>query len=278
MHNIDRVARVYDSTRGLPDSAMAAVVDSLAVELRDSGTVLDAGVGTGRFAAPLKRKGLEVVGLDVSKAMLLEAKRKSLSDLVRGELTTMPFANEAFGSCLTIHVLHLVENPTGLLSEIARVCRSEALSLVGESDEVSVRENYVRLRLEMGCQWGGISEEKLTTLIAPSELKDIISYSTETRTDDDIRYFKDRLSSITWDVPDEVHEAIINRLSSTMGGKVYVSNWTIKLAVWNVNQIRFANLSHTKTSPPHAGLKSHFPHMNVIVARSCHQGLYLFSV
>lgn len=245
MRNFDRVARVYDSTRGLPDSVMAAVVDSLAVELRASGTILDAGVGTGRFAAPLKEKGFDVVGLDVSRAMLSKAKKKSLTNLVRGELTTMPFANEAFDSCLMVHVLHLVENPAGLLSEIVRVCKSEVLSLAEESDEVSVRENYINLRSEMGYQWSGISERRLTTLVAPSELKDIISYSVETRADDDINYFRDRLSAVTWDVPDEIHERIISRLSSMMGGKVYKSNRTIKLAIWDIDKIRSANLSHT---------------------------------
>ncbi len=244
MRNFDRVASVYDSTRGLPDSVMAAVVNSFAVELRDSGTILDAGVGTGRFAGPLKEKGFDVVGLDMSKAMLLEAKRKLLTNLVRGELTTMPFANEAFDSCLMVHVLHLVENPAGLLSEIGRVCKSEVLSLAEESDKVSVRENYIRLRSEMGYEWGGISEQKLTTLVPPTELKDIISYSVETGADADISYFKDRLSAVTWDVPDEVHEAIIRRLGSTMGGKVCKSNRTIKLAIWDVGKIRSADLSH----------------------------------
>jgi len=244
MRNFDRVARIYDSTRGLPDSVMAAVVDSLAVELRDSRTILDAGVGTGRFAGPLNEKGFDVVGLDVSEAMLSEAKRKSITNLVRGELTIMPFANEAFDSCLMIHVLHLVENPAGLLSEIVRVCKSEVISLAEENDKESVRENYIRLRSEMGYQWSGISEQKLTKLVPPTELKDIISYSVETGADDDINYFRDRLSAVTWDVPDEVHHGVVSRLRSEMGGKVYKYNRTIRLAIWDIGKIRSADLSH----------------------------------
>jgi ubiquinone/menaquinone biosynthesis C-methylase UbiE len=245
MRNFDRVAKIYDSTRGLPDSVMKAVLDSFVVELRSSGTVLDAGVGTGRFAGPLKERGIDIVGLDVSEAMLSEAKRKSLTSLVRGELTTMPFADGVFDSCLMVHVLHLVENPAGLLSEIVRVCKSKLLSLAEESDNVGVRENYIKLRKEMGYHWSEISEQKLVTLVAPTELKDIISYSEETRTDDDIQYFRDRLSAVTWDVPDDVHKIIISRLSSTIGGRVYKSGRTIRLAIWDLGKIRSAGLLRT---------------------------------
>jgi len=243
MRNFDRVAGIYDSTRGLPPFVMAVVVGSIADELRDSGTILDAGVGTGRFAGPLKEKGLDVVGLDVSKAMLSEAKKKSLANLVMGELTTMPFASEAFDSCLMVHVLHLVENPMRLLSEIARVCRSRVLSVEEVSDKESIREDYIRLRSEMGYKVSETSEHRLTTLVAPAKLKDVITYPLETRADDDIIYLRDRISSVTWDVPDDVHERIINRLISTVGGKVYKSNKTIKLATWDVDSIRSVDLS-----------------------------------
>jgi len=244
MRNFDRVAGIYDSTRGLPPFVMTVVVSSLADELRNSGTILDAGVGTGRFAGPLKEKGLDVVGLDVSKAMLSEAKKKSLTNLVMGELTTMPFANEAFDSCLMVHVLHLVENPMRLLSEIARVCRSSVLSVAEVSDKESIREDYIRLRSEMGHQASEISEHRLMALVTPTKLKDIVTYPVETRADDDITHLRDRISSVTWDVPDDVHEGIINRLATTMGGKVYKSNKTIKLAIWDVDSIRSVDFSH----------------------------------
>ena len=246
MHNFDRAASIYDSTRSLPDSVMNAVVDAISAELRGSRLVLDAGVGTGRFAGPLRNRGLAVVGLDVSRAMLSEARRKSAADLVRGELLTMPFVNGAFDSCLMIHVLHLVESPTRLLSEIGRVCKSKVLSLAESSDYISVRENYIRLLTQAGYSWGDLSEQKLTTIVAPTLLKEVISYPVVRKADDDIEYFRNRMSAVTWDVPAEVHERIIRELSSSLGGRVFSFRTTVRLAKWSAVQLRDADLGSAR--------------------------------
>lgn len=64
----DAWADVYDDEhRHLSD--IAATVDVLA-ELAGGGRVLELGVGTGRVAIPLARRGLEVHGLDASARML----------------------------------------------------------------------------------------------------------------------------------------------------------------------------------------------------------------
>jgi len=227
---------------------MVPVVDALESKLRGHGRVLDAGVGTGRFAGPLRDRGLDIVGLDISKEMLSKARSKSILNLVRGELATMPFSNRAFESCLMIHVLHLVDNPSGLLSEIGRVCTSKVLSLVETSDVESVRESYIRLRTELGSPWSGISERNLATLVPPSKMKEIVSYSGETKADDDIAYFSERLSAVTWDVPNEIHEKVISGLNSTMAGRVLKFNRAISLAIWDIAKIRTARL------PPGTGV------------------------
>lgn len=49
----------------------------LFLNLIDTGSVLDLACGTGRLAIPLSQKGLEVVGLDASEAMLELARHKS---------------------------------------------------------------------------------------------------------------------------------------------------------------------------------------------------------
>lgn len=63
-----RVAQMYDSLHpGVLTSDPA--VDRLA-ELAAEGPVLELGVGTGRLAVPLARRGLRVTGVDISPAML----------------------------------------------------------------------------------------------------------------------------------------------------------------------------------------------------------------
>lgn len=64
----DSFADVYDDWYGRPPDT-AAAVDTL-VGLAGAGPVLELGVGTGRLALPLAARGLTVVGLDASQAML----------------------------------------------------------------------------------------------------------------------------------------------------------------------------------------------------------------
>jgi SAM-dependent methyltransferase len=84
--------------------------------------LLDLGCGKGRFAAHLKDRGAEVVGLDLSAAMLARAggiKR------VRGSARRLPFAAASFDGVLAVEVLQHVA-PRGLdavLAELRRVLR-----------------------------------------------------------------------------------------------------------------------------------------------------------
>ncbi|MGI8756378.1 MAG: class I SAM-dependent methyltransferase [Acidimicrobiales bacterium] len=64
----DRFAEVYDDWYSDLTDATACV--DVVAGLADGGPVLELGVGTGRLAIPLAARGLVVVGLDASPAML----------------------------------------------------------------------------------------------------------------------------------------------------------------------------------------------------------------
>jgi len=74
----ERVAARYDDSEAemIEAEAIDPVVDVL-VELAGSGRALELGIGTGRIALPLGRRGVSVHGIDLSKAMVarLRAKR-----------------------------------------------------------------------------------------------------------------------------------------------------------------------------------------------------------
>ena len=92
----DRFAEVYDDWYGaITDTA--ASVDTLA-ELADGRPVLELGVGTGRLAAPLAERGLQVTGVDASRAMLdrLAAKGGRVT-AVLGDMADPPLGDERFG-------------------------------------------------------------------------------------------------------------------------------------------------------------------------------------
>ncbi len=59
--------------------------------------VLDLACGAGRHAAELERGGARVVGLDLSRAMLLRAERRVRAPLVRGDMRSLPFRPGSFG-------------------------------------------------------------------------------------------------------------------------------------------------------------------------------------
>ncbi len=237
MRNFDRVAKIYDSTRGLPSSVMPAVVEALASELRGSRLVLDAGTGTGRFASPLQERGFDVVGLDVSQAMMDEARGKGVRGLVRAGLERMPFGERSFDSCVMVHVLHLMNDPNDLISEVTRVCRSRVVSLVETSDGVSVRDLYLELRSELGVPWRGFSERELGELLPPSSARRAAAYSEEVRAEDDVAYFRDRLSAVTWDVPRDIHEEIVGRLAARVAGRS-VSTRVVDVVSWETELLR----------------------------------------
>lgn len=85
-------AKVYDTI----DAAMFApavlrpMVDRLA-DLADGGRALEFAIGTGRVAVPLRERGVEVVGIELSTAMIDELRRKvdeAAIPVVAGDMAT----------------------------------------------------------------------------------------------------------------------------------------------------------------------------------------------
>jgi SAM-dependent methyltransferase len=76
----DRWAQVYDDMFGASSETNIAV-DSLS-RLAGNGRVLELGVGTGRLAIPLARKGFEVHGIDSSKLMVEQLRTKPGGDTI----------------------------------------------------------------------------------------------------------------------------------------------------------------------------------------------------
>jgi ubiquinone/menaquinone biosynthesis C-methylase UbiE len=131
--NFDPVADEYDQTRVLPPDVQeqAARMIREAIALTPGQVLLDAGVGTGRFALPLARQGVPVLGIDISRGMMgrLQAKRAALEQggrivplrLARGDLRRLPVASGVIGAALMVHILHLIVDWRAVVDEIHRV-------------------------------------------------------------------------------------------------------------------------------------------------------------
>jgi SAM-dependent methyltransferase len=79
----DHVAATYDASEGemFDADAIEPVVDLLA-ELARDGRALELGIGTGRIALPLARRGVDVHGIELSQAMVARMRAKPGGDAI----------------------------------------------------------------------------------------------------------------------------------------------------------------------------------------------------
>ena len=98
-------------------------------------SALEIGIGTGRVSAPLMKAGGEASGVDISRRMMERARETGIPSLVLADGTRVPFRDRSFDAVLLAHVIHLVEDPLGLLLEGARVSRVGVFALLRKRNE-----------------------------------------------------------------------------------------------------------------------------------------------
>jgi SAM-dependent methyltransferase len=83
-------------------------------------SVVDIGCGNGVFTLYLKERAKSVVGLDFSTQMLAENPCRSL---VQADVAALPIESGSFDVAFEANVLHHVDDPRQVVSEMARVAR-----------------------------------------------------------------------------------------------------------------------------------------------------------
>ena len=241
--SFDRVADTYDATRALPEDVMALAVDKLAgaLERHDCRTVLDAGVGTGRFAAPLQRRGFEVCGLDVSREMLEKARVRPVTNLFRGDLRRMPFQDRSFDAAIAMHVLHLIKEWREALRELGRVARTGLFSVVSIPDNKDwPSTEYRKLLLSHGIPepHQGIHERDLILLVPPTESENVTTHIEEKHTAEVLDNLDRRIYSFQWDVPEDVHRHIMGNLRERYTGRRVTGARELRVCFWDFSLFR----------------------------------------
>jgi ubiquinone/menaquinone biosynthesis C-methylase UbiE len=115
----------YASTHGaLVDALEKAAVHALLAGV-PRGRLLELGCGTGHWTAYLAAQGFDVVGMDLSEAMLDVARRRHLGGvtLLRAAAERLPLADAIVPAVAAVAVLEFVEDPTAVVCEIVRVLR-----------------------------------------------------------------------------------------------------------------------------------------------------------
>jgi ubiquinone/menaquinone biosynthesis C-methylase UbiE len=229
--SFDCAAQIYDKTRGPPKRVMERLVKSLVNELRGCRTILDAGVGTGRFAKPLQKAGFELVGADISARMLRKAKERGVSNLSRSDVCFLPFKADSFDATVCVHLLHLVSEWKMALREICRVTRKALVTTV-HANRNPIQAAYSSMLKEHGYAGRrfGKSEWELGELVKPSRSVFVTSY--KVNADERLSHLGQRAYSSQWEVLEDVNKRVVDELKAIFEGKtmlqeLHVLSWCI---------------------------------------------------
>ncbi len=122
--------------------------------------ILDAGSGTGIFTREFLARGAEVVGLDISLAMLVYAEKKATLRQAQGvkgsmplcsgekgqalcysgvtaDMTKLPFADRSFDKSVSVAALEFVADEKRAVAELFRVTRSGGVVVVATLNSLS---------------------------------------------------------------------------------------------------------------------------------------------
>ena len=134
LHRYDLTAEMYDMryAQEQEDKIEAAMRN---IKTEQLGLVLDAGCGTGILFSHVAQKAGTLIGLDISKKTLLQAKRRAVNGkinvhLVQADVDNMPFRDNVYNHVFAITVLQNTPDRNKTLREIKRVGKRDSVFIV----------------------------------------------------------------------------------------------------------------------------------------------------
>lgn len=220
----DRAAGFYDESRGLRPEVSELVADRVEGAVGPAARLLEIGVGTGRIALPLHRRGREIVGVDLSLPMLDRFRAKAAAaglpppTVLRADAGRLPFRDACVDAVLEVHVLHLVPDWERALDEARRVLVPGGMLLHAgggafERGSGSPRDQVMRRFDELAFAGdgpprivGASPRQVLDALVAMGgrveELEPVGWEEPETYAEA-LRWVEERVFSSHWRLPDE---------------------------------------------------------------------------
>ena len=241
----DKLAEEYDATR---DSASEQEIQAIAHSLEDSKTILDVGVGTGRFAKPISALGFEVIGVDVSRRMLQKAREKGVDRVLLADGYSLPFRDKVFDGAIIIHVLHVVVDWSRVMHEIGRVTSGNVATIINASElENQPAESLVKGPSASKPEPGGYpvrtqhrlwrNEKELLARVPPTRLERVRDEVVSIPVAEALRRVEAKRSMGVQIMPPEARRAITERLLAMTAGQVVHRRIARDLAVWKADQL-----------------------------------------
>ncbi|MYD60175.1 MAG: methyltransferase domain-containing protein [Gemmatimonadetes bacterium] len=169
----DRVAQDWDEMREsfFSDEVREEALSTAAVQ--KGKTAADIGAGTGFISEGLRQKGLQVIAVDQSEAILKEMKRK-FSDIETidyrvGQAQNLPIPDATVDYAFANMYLHHVEFPSGAIAEMVRILKPSGKLVITDLDE----HEFNFLREEHHDRWMGFKRADIEKWFQSAGLRDI---------------------------------------------------------------------------------------------------------
>ena len=231
MINFDRVADIYDETRGLPPGMDERIMEAIvaATHAEPDTRFLELGIGTGRVALPFVRHGYAYTGVDISEQMMNVLRDKvgpeaRNLELITGDVAHLPQADGSVDVVLAVHLLHLVPNVRVVLQEVQRVLAPMGHLVVAGNDTVpddprreiqgQWREFVQQAGVELPSNERGQTpgQTELWEMGAQTTVFHVGSWARPFRPADLLQEQRDRVFSLSWSVPDDVLEQVDHQM------------------------------------------------------------------
>jgi ubiquinone/menaquinone biosynthesis C-methylase UbiE len=169
MQRYDLTAHIYDMRYAKEQIAkIEPAMESISMEKES--LVLDVGCGTGLLFNYVANKAKAVVGLDISRKILLQAKERAKkfpnAHLILADADNMPLKKGIFSHIFSVTLIQNMPNPLKTLTEVKRAAKENALMVItGLKKKFSI-EVFKRLLQNAGLNVTALKSESLNCNVA----------------------------------------------------------------------------------------------------------------
>lgn len=169
----EKVADQWDQMRRSFFSDKVREVALASASVQPGELAADIGAGTGFITEGLIQKGLKVIAVDQSKAMLEEMKKKfERFDTIEyriGQFNNLPIQDESVDYIFANMYLHHVDLPLVAIEEMVRVLKTGGKVVITDMDEHKLES----LRKEQHDRWLGFKREDIKQWFKEAGLKNV---------------------------------------------------------------------------------------------------------
>ncbi|HEX76983.1 MAG TPA: class I SAM-dependent methyltransferase [Dehalococcoidia bacterium] len=169
----DEVAPQWDKMREsfFPEAVREKAISVACVQ--PGKLAADIGAGTGFMTEGLIQRGLRVIAVDQSEAMVAELRRKfegvDTIDYRIGKAESLPVEDEGIDYVFANMLLHHVDSPPGAIEEMVRILKPGGMLVVTDLDE----HDFEFLKTEHRDRWMGFKREDIKRWLTEAGLKGV---------------------------------------------------------------------------------------------------------